>query len=119
MRPSSRVALALSATAVLAVFTGCGTTLYDAVGVPQLVLQCTNPQVPVACVQGCVAESDVSCGKSCLDCAGDAAASIDPNAANACDRSSASLADHACDFTCPAGMQKDPVNKRCACTAVT
>ncbi|MFL5289993.1 MAG: hypothetical protein ACJ79U_00600, partial [Myxococcales bacterium] len=119
MRPSSRVALALSATAVLAVFTGCGTTLYDAVGVPQLVLQCTNPQVPVACAVGCVAESDVSCGKSCLDCVGDAAASADANAVNACDRSSAAISGHVCDFTCPTGMQKDLVNKRCACTAAT
>jgi alpha-tubulin suppressor-like RCC1 family protein len=119
MRLNSRVALALSATAVLALFTGCGATLYDAAGVPQLVLQCTNPQVPVACAQGCVAESDTSCGKFCLDCVGDAAASSDPNASNACDRSSAAIADHACDFTCPTGMQKDVVNKRCACTAAT
>ncbi|MFL5264777.1 MAG: hypothetical protein ACJ79L_20435, partial [Anaeromyxobacteraceae bacterium] len=118
MRPSSRVALALSATAVLAVFTGCGTTLYDAVGVPQLVLQCTNPQVPVACAAGCVAESDVSCGKSCLDCVGADKVSLDPAAVNACNRNDVAIASHACDFSCDTaqGLVRNTQTNACDCS---
>jgi alpha-tubulin suppressor-like RCC1 family protein len=117
MRLNARHAPALLALVAVTLFTACGSTLYDAQGVPQLVPVCTNAELPLACGGACVAESDTICGPACLDCTSTSAVSGDQNARNFCNAAAADVPQHACDFSCPDGMQKDLTNQRCACAS--
>jgi alpha-tubulin suppressor-like RCC1 family protein len=106
LRPHAIVFL----VALAAALGGCGETLYDATHVP---LQCSDPTAPLVCGHACMAEDADHCGASCSQCQ-----QFD-HATAFCDTSSLDLAQHACDYTCQPGFERDPNGPGCRCPVGT